>query len=248
MLDAAVHAIMHATGPLRPSVGPHEDQRRVASVLCESSDEFPFETSQDTTATPPPSRVIHPQRIHADGFVLRPPNLKDCQSQEDLFDDPRGRVLYTLSTIGLAKNTHRQKWTEASAEGDASRTALSKLLTKRFVTRVEGKKWEKERMVGLVKVGKPTFIADPSPRMPHCVEILAVLAQVGLQAYAEYASLEYNLLILNRRSAWIYDTVKRESKPETVVRVMELDAISQQPDRRHNACCCLHSRITLHRI
>ena len=71
--------------------------------------------------------------------------------------------------------------------------------------------------------------------MPHCVEILAVLAQVGVPAYNKLVSFEYNLLILNRRSAWIYDTVKDKSGPETVVRVMVLDAISQQPDQLHDA-------------
>eukprot|EP00310_Coccolithus_braarudii_P006465 CAMPEP_0183375530 /NCGR_PEP_ID=MMETSP0164_2-20130417/117646_1 /TAXON_ID=221442 /ORGANISM="Coccolithus pelagicus ssp braarudi, Strain PLY182g" /LENGTH=171 /DNA_ID=CAMNT_0025552701 /DNA_START=1 /DNA_END=517 /DNA_ORIENTATION=- len=155
-------------------------QYHVPLFLCELSEAFSFENSPDdnaTLATLAQVRVISPRPVHVDRFGTSPPNLRSCQSEEDLFNNPRGRVLHPLSTVGLVRSPHGQRWTEATAEGDASRITLSKLLMERFGTRVEANNWLwKARLAAMVKEGESTFIADSPPRVPHCVKILAALA------------------------------------------------------------------------
>lgn len=109
----------------------------VALLLCEFSEAFPFENPQDDNATSAQSRVTPPRRVHACEFGFHPPYLRSCQNKNDLFSDPRGRVLHKLSTIDLVKSPNEQRWTEATAEGDASRITLSKRRTEIFVTRIE---------------------------------------------------------------------------------------------------------------
>ena len=124
-MEVAVDAILLASVPLRMDERPYDNARQVVSLLCEASEAFPFDISQDTPSTS--LRVDRPRRIHAGGFGPQSADLVCAPSQEEeLFDDPRGRVLQTLSTIGRTTNI-RQRWTEVSDAGSASRMALFRL-------------------------------------------------------------------------------------------------------------------------